>query len=182
MRKRPEPVKRRHARLSTAPDAETLVNGVLAAMGDLETLLETETAHVRVGRFREGLTEGSRKGELAAAYMTGLEAIKANAVALARFAPDALERLKRAHAEFSDVVQANQMVLATARAVSESLVKSIADEMNRQARPQATAPPARNRDARRRASRSSCRSGSNWANAANRPLTVSLNAGFTSPD
>ncbi len=127
-------------RVLNRPDAETLVNGVIAAMSDLETLLETETAHVRVGRFREGLTEGSRKGELAASYMTGLESIKANAVALARLAPDALERLKRAHAKFSDVVQANQMVLATARAVSESLVKGIADEMNRQARPASYGP------------------------------------------
>ena len=31
-------------------------------------------------------------------------------------------------------------MLATARAVSESLVKSIADEMNRQSRPQSYAP------------------------------------------
>jgi hypothetical protein len=128
-------------------DAEQLVEGVLGTMTELESVLATETGHVRVGRFREGLSQEARKTELAASYMQGLEAIKANAIALARFAPDAVEQLKVAHARFSRTVQDNQVVLATARAVSESLVKGIADEMNRHARPQSygpgIAPPAR---------------------------------------
>ena len=128
-------------RIASRAEAETLVSGVLATMADLEALLEAETAHVRVGRLREGLSQEARKSELAASYMQGLEAIKANAVALARFAPEALDRLKAAHLAFSGTVGTNQVVLATARAVSESLVKGIAEEMNRQARPQGYAPP-----------------------------------------
>jgi hypothetical protein len=127
-------------RVTGRPDAERLVAGVMSTMADLETLLQAETAHVRVGRFREGLSQEARKSELAASYLQGLEAIKANAVALARFAPEALARLKEAHAGFGRTVDANQLVLATARAVSESLLKGIAEEMNRQARPQVYAP------------------------------------------
>jgi hypothetical protein len=127
-------------RVAGRADAELLVAGVLAILTDLEALLETETGHVRVGRFREGLSQEIRKNELTASYIQGLEAIKANAVALARFAPEALERLKEVHSRFGRIVDANRVVLATARAVSESLVKGIADEMNRQARPQAYAP------------------------------------------
>ena len=67
--------------------------------------------------------------------------------ALRTSSPDALERLKTAHRSFAQTVQDNQLVLATARAVSEGLVKGIAEEMNRQARPQgygpATAPVSR---------------------------------------
>ena len=121
-------------------DAERLVAGVLATMADLEKILANETAHVRVGRIRDGLAEESRKSELATAYMRGLETVKANAIALARFAPEALQRLKAAHAGFSRAVETNQTVLATARAVSESLVKSVADEMNRLSRPQGYGP------------------------------------------
>lgn len=128
------------ARVASREDAERLVAGVLAAMADLETVLERETAHVRVGRLRDGLAEEDRKAELGAAYIKGLEAVKANAVALARFTPEALDRLKGAHGRFSRVIEANQMVLATARAVSESLVKGLADELNRTARPQGYAP------------------------------------------
>ena len=127
-------------RIASRAEAEQLVAGVLGTMGDLEALLEAETAHVRVGRLREGLSQETRKSQLAASYMQGLEAIKANAVALARFAPEALDRLKAAHLAFSEIVGTNQVVLATARAVSETLVKGIAEEMNRHTRPQGYAP------------------------------------------
>lgn len=127
-------------RIASRQEAEQLVTGVLGAMTELEALLETETGHVRVGRFRQGLSQEARKSELSAAYIQGLEAVKSNAVALARFAPEALDRLKKAHLAFGKVVEANQVVLATARAVSECLVKGIADEMNRQSRPQGYAP------------------------------------------
>jgi len=124
------------ARILGRDDAERLVAGVLATMADLEKVLANETAHVRVGRIRDGLAEEARKSELASAYMRGLEAVKANAIALARFAPEALARLKAAHGAFGRVVETNQTVLATARAVSENLVKGVADEMNRLSRPQ----------------------------------------------
>jgi phage terminase large subunit-like protein len=127
-------------RIAGRAEAEELVAGVLATMKDLEALLEAETAHVRVGRLREGLSQETRKSQLAASYMQGLETIKANAVALARFAPESLERLKSAHRTFAETVGTNQVVLATARAVSETLVKGIAEEMNRHARPQGYAP------------------------------------------
>jgi hypothetical protein len=129
------------ARILGRDDAERLVAGVLATMGDLEKVLAAETAHVRVGRIRDGLAEEAKKSELASAYMRGLEAVKANAIALARFAPDALDRLKAAHAGFGRAVETNQTVLATARAVSESLMKGVAEEMNRLSRPQGYGPP-----------------------------------------
>ena len=90
----PQPV-----RIAGRAEAEQLVAGVLATMGDLEALLEAETGHVRVGRFREGLSQEARKAELSAAYLQGLEAVKANAIALARFAPAALASLKDATAD-----------------------------------------------------------------------------------
>ena len=131
-------------RVASRADGDGLVAGLLAVQADLRALLEAETAHVRAGRFREGLSQEVRKSALAAAYMQGLEAVKGNAVALARLAPEALQRLKAATADFAPVVEANHLVLATARAVSETLLKGIADEMGRQARPQGYAPgPAR---------------------------------------
>ncbi len=136
-----KPAAQAAARILSREDAERLVASVLATMGDLEKVLASETDHIRVGRIRDGLAEEARKSELASAYMRGLETVKANAIALARFAPEALEKLKAAHAGFGRAVETNQTVLATARAVSESLVKGVADEMNRQSRPQGYGPP-----------------------------------------
>ncbi|HEY7383626.1 MAG TPA: hypothetical protein VH743_08140 [Beijerinckiaceae bacterium] len=128
------------ARILGRAEADQLITSVLGTMGQLEKVLADETAHVRVGRIREGLAAEARKSELASAYLRGLEVVKSNAIALARFAPDALARLKTAHAAFSQVIQTNQTVLATARAVSENLLKSVADEVNRLSTPQGYAP------------------------------------------
>lgn len=122
--------------ISARGEAEQLVAAVLARMSDLEILLEAETAEIRVGRIRDGLANERRKSELAAQYMADLQAVKANAVALARLAPDAIERLRQEHGRFSRVVQTNQTVLATARAVTEGLIKTIADDLARATRPQ----------------------------------------------
>lgn len=123
-------------RVTGRAEAEGLVTNLLGRMSALERLLESETAQIRVGRLREGLADEARKGALTASYLAGLESVKANAVALARFAPDALERLRREHARFGRAVEANQRVLATARAVTESLIRGIADDLGRAARPQ----------------------------------------------
>ena len=61
-------------RIGTRAEAERLVTGVLGVMTDLQGLLEAETGHIRVGRFREGLAQEARKSEMAAAYIQGLEA------------------------------------------------------------------------------------------------------------
>lgn len=134
------PAEAQRPRVLGRADAERLIAELAATMGELELVLEAETAQLRVGRIRDGLAEGARKQELSGAYLVGLEGIKANAVALARFAPDAVERLRAAHARFGRVLEANQAVLATARAVSESLIKDLAEEMGRARRPAGYAP------------------------------------------
>ena len=116
-------------------DAERFVAAFAGTMTRLEGVLAEETAHLAAGRIREGLAREAEKSELAAGYLQGLEHAKANAVALARFAPAAVAALRGAHERFRAAVVANQAVVATARAVSEGLVKSVADEVARQARP-----------------------------------------------
>jgi lactam utilization protein B len=127
-------------RVLAQADAEELVASVLLTLGELEAVLESETGHLRAGRLHEGLSAEARKTELTSAYLRALEQVKANAIALARFAPEAIERLKRAHERFGRVVAVNQTVLATARAVSESLIKSVAEEMGRARQPSVYAP------------------------------------------
>lgn len=127
-------------RVTNRVEAERLVNEVLATMRALEAVLSEETSQVRIGRIGKALTDASRKTELASSYLKDLETVKANTIALARFAPDTVARLKTAHASFGQVVGDNQTVLATARAVAESLVKGISNEMNRAAQPRTYAP------------------------------------------
>ena len=145
---RPEPL-----RVADRMGAEALVAGVLANMAALEAVLAEEAGHVRAGRLRDGLAASEPKAALAAAYMQGLEAAKANAVALARLDPEGVEALRAAHRRFTAVLEANQTVLASARTVSEGLIKSLADEIGRARAPegyggQAPAPSPYGRGAR----------------------------------
>ncbi|MGY2046914.1 hypothetical protein [Methylobacterium sp. JK268] len=131
MAPRPEPL-----RVADAAAAARLVAETLDRMRDLAAALDAESAEVAAGRLREGLAGEARKAELAGAYLTGLEAVKANAVALARFAPEGIAALREAHQGFTASVERNQAVLATARSVSESLMKSLSGELRRASVPQ----------------------------------------------
>ncbi|HEX8417967.1 MAG TPA: hypothetical protein VF641_10230 [Methylobacterium sp.] len=121
----------RAVRIVDRAGAQAHVAALMGTMQALEAVLVEESGHVRVGRLREGLAQAERKNALSAAYLQGLEASKANAIALARFVPEAIETLKSAHRRFAGIVEANQIVLATARTVSEGLVKTLADEISR---------------------------------------------------
>lgn len=111
--------------------AEALVAGLLGNMAALEAVLAEEAAYVREGRLQEGVAAAEPKAALAAAYMQGLEVAKANAVALKRFHPDGVEALRTAHRRFTAAVEANQTVLASAKTVSEGLIKTLAEEIGR---------------------------------------------------
>ena len=122
-------------RVADSAQAAALVAALGATMTGLEALLEEESALLGAGKVRAALALESRKSALAADYLRGLEAVKANTVALARLAPAPVARLKAAHAGFQQVVERNQAMLATARAVSEGLVRGVAEEAARQSRP-----------------------------------------------
>ena len=122
-------------RIADPEAAARLVAETLTTMQALEALLARESDHIRVGRLAEGLAEAPQKTALAGAYLQGLQAVKANAVALARFAPEGIAALREAHGRFSDAVAANQAVLATARSGSEGLLRTLSTELNRHAEP-----------------------------------------------
>ena len=117
-------------RVADVAGARALVEGVLDLLSALSHVVGEETALVRQAKLTAALASETRKNELAGAYMKSLEAVKINAVALARFAPEGVQRLKQAHAQFLDLIETNQAVLATARSVSETIMRDLAREAN----------------------------------------------------
>lgn len=130
-------------------EAQGLIPAVMAAMESLERLLAEETVLLKAGRVAEGLAHEARKAELAGAYMQGLEAIKANALFLSRVAPEQIAALKAAHGRFSAAVDLNQTVIATARAVSEGLLRTLAVEAGNGAKASGYGPPGKAPEAAR---------------------------------
>lgn len=118
-------------RIADRQAAERFLAGLLATMDDLQAVLARESEGVRAGRLRAALQDAERKAALSAAYLNGLEAAKANIVALTRLAPAGLAALRQAHQGFAAAVATNQTVLATARTVSEGLMRTLADEIGK---------------------------------------------------
>ena len=137
-----KPILDERPRIADALSARALVEAVLEALGALSHLVGEETELVRAGRLPEAMTREKRKTELAGIYMRGVEQVKLNAVALARFVPDQVKRLKDAHLAFQNLIETNQIVLATARAVSESIVRDLAADANKPMRANGYGPAA----------------------------------------
>ena len=117
-------------RVASRDDACRLIAEIVRLLGEFEAVLETETAHLRAGRLRQGLAAQERKAELGGSYLRAVQSCRTNAIALARFAPAEVATLRAAHDRFQAAVDRNQVVLATARAVSEGLVRGLAAEMS----------------------------------------------------
>ncbi|MHB2168822.1 hypothetical protein [Alsobacter sp. R-9] len=115
--------------VGTPREAEALAERLIVLMAALEDVVGRETALLRQSRLKEATDLAQAKSEAARDYVHGLEALKINAIAMARWAPAAVERLRKAQARLSDALTVNMTVLATARSVSEGIVRSLASEL-----------------------------------------------------
>ena len=101
------------------------------AMNALLGLVERETELVRAGKVREAMTLESKKQELSRNYVSAVSELKTNQAQLAKSAPELLSTLHRHHDAFRAMLQVNLTVLATAHAVSESVVRGVNAEIQK---------------------------------------------------
>jgi hypothetical protein len=123
-------------RVTTPDEAEALVNAALDALDVLEPVIAEETALMRDGKLQPALDLSAVKGQAAQRYQRALEDLKANAIALGRFAPPALALLRKRHESFSDLMSLNMAVLGTAKTVSESIIRELAADVGQARSPQ----------------------------------------------
>ena len=121
-------------RPNTAPgstEARKVAEQLMDAMSALLGLIERETELVRAGQVREAMTLESKKQELSRNYVSAVSELKANQPQLAKSAPELLSTLHRHHDAFRAMLQVNLTVLATAHAVSESVVRGVNTEIQK---------------------------------------------------
>lgn len=128
---RPDP----RLRVSNPEEAQALVTSAVEALDALEPLIDEETRLFRAGKAREALSLALQKNEAAQIYTRCLEALKNNAIAIGRFQPDELDLLRSRHEAFSSKMALNMAVVATARTVSEGLLRDLADSIGQNASP-----------------------------------------------
>jgi hypothetical protein len=116
---------------ATASDARKLAENLMEVMSALLGVIERETELVRAGKLREAMVFESNKADLSRRYVNAVEHLKASQQYLLQTAPELLTTLHRHHDVFRAMLQINLTVLATAHAVSESIVRGVNAEIQR---------------------------------------------------
>ncbi len=116
---------------STVAEARKLAENLMDAMSSLLGVIERETELVRAGKLREALGSEAKKTELSRRYVSTVSQLKASQQYLSQIAPELLTTLHRHHDVFRAMLQINLTVLATAHAVSESIVRGVNTEIQR---------------------------------------------------
>lgn len=122
--------------IASLGEAQHAIANLERIMASLLATVEEETALVRGGQIKEAARLESAKSELSGFYLTETERLKASKTFVQRNLPDALAALRQRHESFHALLQINLTVLATAHAVSEGIVRSVSDEINRTQVPQ----------------------------------------------
>ena len=110
---------------ATPTDARKLAESLMDVMSALLGVIERETELVRAGKLREAMTLEATKTELSRSYVNAVAQLKASQKYLSETAPELLTALHRHHDTFHAMLQINLTVLATAHAVSESVVRGV---------------------------------------------------------
>jgi len=116
---------------TSAAEARKLAENLMDVMSALLSVIERETELVRAGKLREAMAFESTKQELSKRYVGAVGQLKANQSQLAKSAPELLSTLHRHHDAFRAMLQVNLTVLATAHAVSESVVRGVNAEIQK---------------------------------------------------
>ena len=116
---------------ATASDARKLAENLMDVMSALLGVIERETELVRAGKLREAMAFEPDKAHLSRRYVSATEHLKASQQYLSQTAPELLTALHRHHDVFRAMLQINLTVLATAHAVSESIVRGVNAEIQR---------------------------------------------------
>ena len=128
-RPQPQPTAAPAPTVSTPVEARKLAENLMEAMSSLLGLIERETELVRAGKLREAMAFEPTKAEMSRRYVGLVSQLKAGPKYLEQATPELLTTLHRHHDTFRAMLKINLTVLATAHAVSESIVRGVNTEM-----------------------------------------------------
>jgi flagellar biosynthesis/type III secretory pathway chaperone len=122
--------------ITTAVEAEQAIDELAGLIEKLSVLIEQETALVHAGRLRNATALQPTKAELAGRLQAASTRLRASAKVLRQSSPARRAALTRLQEAFRAVLQKNMVILATAHAVSEGIVRKLSGDMARKSSPQ----------------------------------------------
>jgi hypothetical protein len=121
--------------IATQSEAEQALAELTLLVEKLGAIVEQETALVRAGKLRSAMALEPAKSQLAGQLFVAGERLKAGTKALGG-APAQCKDLAKVQEIFHSLLQKNMVVLATAHAVSEGIVRRLSGDLARKASPQ----------------------------------------------
>lgn len=115
-------------RISTPEAAQALCSRLLETSAELVDLLDRETAMLKQGKPSEISTVQVRKSALNAMLIHDMMTFRRDAEYISMAAPDEIEAIKARHGHLQKSINANQDALIAMKAVSESLLHTIASK------------------------------------------------------
>jgi flagellar biosynthesis/type III secretory pathway chaperone len=122
--------------ITTAAEAEQAIDDLAVLIEKLAGVIAQETALIHAGRIRNASALNSNKAELAGRLFTTSQRLKAAATLLKQTAPARRTALTQLQEKFRTILQKNMIVLATAHAVSEGIMRKLSGQLARKASPQ----------------------------------------------
>jgi hypothetical protein len=122
--------------ITDAAEAEQSIGDLTALLEKLTGLVEQETGLIHAGRIRTATALEPAKAELAGQLYAAAERMKCNAKFLLHSVPTRCAALARVQETFRAALQKNMIVLATAHAVSEGIMRRLSGDLARKASPQ----------------------------------------------
>lgn len=129
------PTQSRFTSVASLGEAEQIVSHLSTVMDALISVVELETELLRAGKLSEATKLEERKAELSRHYLDDTAKLQASRPYLAKAMPAMLEALRTRHEGFRTLLQSNLTVVATAHAVSESIIRGVSGELARKAAP-----------------------------------------------
>lgn len=111
-------------------EARTFCKELTATVDALIRVLDEETRLVRAARLDEAAVLADEKSELARRYAHAHDIVRARGQDIGRQAPVEVDHLRRRHEALEAATQTNLAVLATARTVSEILIRSVSEAIS----------------------------------------------------
>ena len=125
-----QPLSSAQRRIESRAEAELVCVDIGGILDRLVAVVGEETRLIRAAKVVAATQLQEIKAELSKQYVIALEVLRANAAIVGRHAPVLVDQLRRRHEQFQTELQVNMAVLATARSVSETLVRGVAEEVS----------------------------------------------------
>ena len=121
--------------IATPKEAEQAIGEMTLLIEKLSAIIEQETVLVRAGKLRSAMALEAPKSQLAGQLFVAGERLKTGTKALGGI-PAHCKELAKVQDNFHALLQKNMVVLATAHAVSEGIMRRLSGDLARKASPQ----------------------------------------------